>query len=404
MATREEMLGQFRELYTKHDHLGALGICRSILELNPRDALGWRNMGACYQALGQMDDAAEMFRRGLDIDPKDAYGYCYLGVLSSRKGDHQGALDLYQKALDLNANLTDAALGMASSHYQMGDLPNALYYYTQAYQNNQDNPDVARSFGVTLMRVGQLSQAVFYLKQAIEHRPDWAEAHMELGEALRLLGEDRDAVTELLKGLRIKMKPEGLVSLGRIHLKYNEPRKALAHLHQALKLGPNNAPAHHALGRCYMALKEWPEAIKHCEEAYKWDPDSLESALDLAASLVEGAGPGSLDRAYRLASAVRVKDPNQVRAFDILGWCLFKQGRHPEAFENLEKARTLIELREVREKADAPIYEHLAAVYDAMKDSMMSREMYSRALESDPSRRAEWQKRSQEVGGNNGPA
>jgi len=404
MATREELLNQFRELHAKRDYLGALGACRSILDLNPRDALGWRNMGACYLALGQEDDAREMMRRGLDIDPKDSYAHYYLGLLASRKNDHQGAIDHYQKALDCNENLTEAALGLASSYYQVGDLPNALFYYTQAYQNNQDNPDVARSFGVILMRVGQLSQAAYYLREAIERRPDWAEPHVELGEVLRLMGEDRDAVAELLKGLRIRMKPEGLVSLGRIHLKYNEPRKALAHLHQALKLGPNFAPAHHALGLCHMALAEWSEAIKHCEEAYKWDPDDLETVLDLAAALVEGGGPGSLDRGYRLASAVRVKDPNQVRAFDILGWCLFKQGRVPEAFENLEKARTLIELRESRQKADAPIYEHLAVVYDGMHDSMMSREMYSRALEADPSRREEWQKKSRRIGGNDSPA
>jgi Tfp pilus assembly protein PilF len=106
-----------------------------------------------------------------------------------------------------------------------------------------------------------------------------------------------------------------------------------------------------------------------------------------------------VDRAYRLAAAVRVIDPNQVRVYDIMGWCLFKQGKFSEALAELEKARSLMELKEVPDPAYAVVYEHLAEVFGRLRDSMMAREMFSRALVADPSRAEEWRKRAQVFGG-----
>ena len=64
-----------------------------------------------------------------------------------------------------------------------------------------------------------------------------------------------------------------------------------------------------------------------------------------------------------------------------------------------EKARTLLEVegRPVAWLAD--LYELLAKVYAAMDDSMMSREMYARAGEADPARRAQWAREAPAGGG-----
>lgn len=392
-ANREEVLARFRGQFASRDYDEALASCRRLVELDPGDAVGWRNMGAVYIAMGRDREALEVSQRALELNPKDAYVYHNLGALSSRLGAHERAILHYQRAVELAPEMAEGHVGLAGSYYQLGDYVNALYYYSQAYQNAPDNPEIVRGFGVTLMHTGQLPKAVYYLRQALELRPDWPEARMELGESLRRMGEDRDAMTELLKALRMKQRPEGLVSLGRIHLKYGEPRKALVHLQQALKLGPRYAPAHHALGLVQAAIKSWPEAVRHLENAYRYSPDDPEIALDYAWAEVE-AGK-DLDHAYRLASAVRVKDPNQPRAFDVMGWCLHRQGKYAAAREELEKARTLVELKETPAPGDAVIYEHLAETYAALKDSMMSREMFSRALELDPGRREEWQKRQQ---------
>ncbi|MEK7474607.1 MAG: tetratricopeptide repeat protein [Candidatus Coatesbacteria bacterium] len=391
--TREDLLSAFRDACTRRDYLRALQACRDMLALNGRDAMAWRNMSGIYFALGQDAEALETNRHAMDLDPKDPYAYYNFGALASRSEKYDDAIRWFNKVVELAPDIGDGYLGLATAYLKIGDTGNAVFNFSQAYQRAPENPDVARGFGLALMEIGQLPKAEYYLRQALEKYPDWAELHMELGEVLRLLGEDRDAVAELLAGLRVKHKPEGLVSLSRVHLKYKEPRKAIPHLHRALQLAPNHAPAYHVLGLALAAEKDWPGAVAQFERAYALGQDNAEYVLDLANALVN-AGV-DIERAHRLAAAVQIKDSANPRAHDVAGWCLFRLGQHQEAHQELEKARALIEVKGTRQPSDASIYEHLAEVYTAFKDGMMAREMYARAIESDPSRREEWARRGQ---------
>lgn len=394
---RDDLLAAFRDHFTRRDYLKAMQACRDLLALNGRDPVGYRNMAGVYIALGQDADAAKTIQYALELDPKDAQAWYTRGVLSSRAGRHEEALHQFEESVKLNPSQGEGYQGLAATYDKLGDGGNALFYWTRAYDMAPENGEIARGFGVALMKAGQLPKAAYYLRQALEKIPEWPEARMELGEILRRMNEDRDAVTELLRGLRMKQRPDGLVSLSRIHLKYREPRKALVHLHRALVLAPDFAAARHVLGQTHAALGEWPQAAEQFGHANRLEPDHLEIAIDLAGALAHlGADP---DRAYRLAAAVRIKDPTMARAFHVMGRCLMRQERHGEAQQELEKARTLLEMRGHPEPWAAELYEHLAQVYTALNDAMMAREMYSRALEADPARRDEWVRRAQALNG-----
>ena len=389
---REELVARFRETFARRDYLKAMQACSDLLALNPRDGVAYRNMAGVYIALGQDADAAKTVQYALEIDPKDGQAWYVRGLLSSRAGKQEEALHQFEKAIEFNPTQGEGYQGLGFTYEKLGDMGNAIYYWSRAYDTDPENAEIARGFGVTLMRAGQLAKAAHYLRHALEKQPEWPEARMELGEILRRTNEDRDAVAELLKGLRVKQRPDGLVSLSRIHLKYREPRKALVHMERAIALAPDYAPAHHVFAQAHAALGAWPLAAIHFERAYALEQDNMEYAIDLADALVHVGA--DVDRAYRLAAAVRIKDPNLARAFHVMGWCLLKQGKHPEAHEELEKARTLFEMRGAPELWAGELYEHLAQNYTAMNDAMMAREMYSRALEADPARREEWLKRA----------
>jgi len=391
--TREDLLSLFREACGARDYLKALQACRDLIALNGRDAVAWRNMAGIYFALGQDAEALETNRHAIDLDPKDPYAHYNFGAIAARQGKYDDAIRWFNKVVELAPGIGDGYLGLATTYLRTGDTGNAVFNFSQAYQRAPDNPEVARGFGLALMEIGQLPKAEYYLREALEKIPDWPEVHMELGEVLRRLGEDRSAVEELLKGLRVKHRPEGLVSLSLVHLKYKEPRKAVPHLRRALQLAPNYAPAYHVLGLALAAGRDWPGAVAQFERAYTLAPDNMDYVIDLADALVN-AGL-DVERAYRLAAAVQIKDSANPRANDVAGWCLFRLGKPKEAHQELERARALIEVKGTREPSDAVIYEHLAEVYTAFKDGMMAREMYARAIEADPSRREEWVRRGQ---------
>ncbi len=385
-GTREELLAVFREEFASRNWSGALATVHRLAQMDPRDAQAWQNMGAVYVAMGGKDSARESFKRALEIDPKNALAHYNLGVLSSQEGNHDQAILHYQKAIGVMPDMVGAFMGLASSYFQLGDNAYALYNYSQAYMRAPQDAEVARSFGVVLMKMGQYVKAAHYLEQAVQSRPDWAEPYLDYGEAMRRLGRDREAMEALVKGLRMKQRPEGLVSLAFLHLKYGEPRRAHAHLHRALALSPGLASAHRGLGLCHVSEKNWTEAIKELREAHRCDSENLETALDLASALIESGQ--ELAQAYSLASAVRMKDPDGLQALDVIGRCLIKQGRYDEAREELEAGRALMEASEQQDPLAESLYRHLAEVYMALNDSMMAAEMESMARQAKENRAA----------------
>jgi Flp pilus assembly protein TadD len=78
------------------------------LELEPRDAVLLRDLGALYENGGDVTRAEEMYRRALVVDPAYAEVHARLGWLLLRKGDKAAARVAADRALALTLNLSTA--------------------------------------------------------------------------------------------------------------------------------------------------------------------------------------------------------------------------------------------------------------------------------------------------------
>ncbi len=381
---KEELRGDFRKHFAGRRFVRAVEVCCELVESDPGDALAWRNLGAAYMALDHDDEALGVLRRAAALAPEDALTRYNIGVVLSRKGKYGEAVGHYERAVALAPDLSAGYLGLASSCYHLGDLDRALYYYSQAYMISPDNAELARSFGATLARAGRHSQAAFYFRQAIALSPGWTRPRVELGEALRREGSLKDAIRELLRALRVEKTPAGLTTLSLVYLGGGKLEKALREANAAVALSPSYAPAHRVRGLCLSRMRSWAEAIKSFEEAYRLAPDDLDAVLELAYVLAETAK--DLSRAHAMVSAVLARDPGNVRAMDVLGWCLYRQGRFQDSIRELERARRLLEAGGVASESAIDVYRHLTLVYEAVGDTSMANEMWFRTGEKSSNR------------------
>ena len=78
------------------------------IELDPNNALAYRNRGNSYNELGQNERAIEDYDKAIELDPNVAAAYNRRGISYSELGQNERAIEDYDKAIALDSNLAGA--------------------------------------------------------------------------------------------------------------------------------------------------------------------------------------------------------------------------------------------------------------------------------------------------------
>jgi tetratricopeptide (TPR) repeat protein len=94
--------------------------------------------------------------------------------------------------------------------------------------------------GVKQMQASELQAALSTFTDIVQRKPEFAEGWNKRATVLFLLGEDEKSLSDCDEVLRRNPKHFGALSgAGQIHLKLDQPQKALDFLQRALEINPN---------------------------------------------------------------------------------------------------------------------------------------------------------------------
>ncbi len=159
--TIDELFQQGNTAQGAGNYVQAENIWRKVIQLNPKDADAYTNLGNALSDQGKLDEAIAAYRQALQLNPKYAYAYTNLGVALSDQGKLEEAIAAYRQALSLPENKSGIP---ASAH-------------TLAHNN----------LGFVLQQQGKLEEAIAEYKKAIALDPNYVIAQNNLKEAERLL-------------------------------------------------------------------------------------------------------------------------------------------------------------------------------------------------------------------------
>ena len=172
------------------------------LQINPRSALAYNNLGWTLAQQGQLDTAIAYYTQALRLKPAMREAHYNLGDALATKGKLEEAISHYTFVLQLKPTWAEVHNNLGAALLRQGQLDKALEHYTQARRLKSGWALPTNNLGEAMVRQGKLDEAIAWFSQAIQEKPSIPEAPYNLGGALSLQGRFTEAIAAYREALR----------------------------------------------------------------------------------------------------------------------------------------------------------------------------------------------------------
>jgi serine/threonine-protein kinase len=235
----------------------AIRVLKKAVERHPADYWINHDLGvACFKVNpAEADDAVRYLSAAAALRPQNSEIWVCLGYALRLKGRLDDAVDVYRKGIDLDPKSAIARSNLAITLFDRGDVDEATAVMQKAVELDPKNVGLHRNLSFLKLRTQKLEEPVAKYRRMIELKPNSAADHWELGRALLRRGKSDEALESFRDAVRLDGKHVGqaIYSLADQLKARGDVDGALAWYRKAVELEPENVEANINLG---VALKE----------------------------------------------------------------------------------------------------------------------------------------------------
>ena len=287
--------------------------CRQVIRIDPQFAEAYFQLGMVHVQKKQWEAAEKAFGQAIRIRPQMGHAHYQLGLLYFRQGKQEEAakeialsqqlnksleqLRKQQLNLMLNTDKAPVLSNLGRQYLNEKKYEAAIREYKKALWHNPNLAEAHNGIGYAYTMQGQLEKAIQAQQMAIQLKPQMAEAYAGMGlirlkrvEVSQSEGDYELAFSAYRKATELKPEfPEALLNLGNIATKLSRLEVAEKAYKTLLSLRSNHAHAqlgeiplsriHLNLGKIYLRQENFPQAMRHCQEALKQKTGSRRSVL-----------------------------------------------------------------------------------------------------------------------------
>lgn len=349
----------------------AIEAFRKVLEIDPRYAPAYFNLGLLYGYKGDSDQALGMYRRGLKIEPLDLSGnhnYAYLLLRSQKyeeavvplrrlKAANKSDLSIRSSLVEClvkSGRKTDAKtetleflsipgagekekFDLAGVLFENGDLDSAQLILEHMVASSPESAEARGKLGLVLSKKDEFEKAARELRMAAHLAPDSAEYAMGYAEVLLLWGQSPTAL-QFLTGIkdRFGTLPEFQYKLALAYYSLNQFPQSISVLEDLGRQHPEYDLVQFFLGNSYMAAGDLEAAEIRYRKAIELNPTRSGNYSPLA-QLLRKRGGNSIDEAITFLQTALKLDPTDIQTKLELALCYEGKRRLPESQALLEQ-------------------------------------------------------------------
>ena len=294
----QELYVQARAAAAAGDLPEAIAKYESLLQIAPRLAAAYNNLGALYLRQREFQKAASTLEKGLKLDPKMTSATALLGIAEYEMTDYSNARKHLEAALRANPKDDNAELFLANNLIKMDELEGAIHHLELISARQPKNQEVLYLLGKVHMKLSE--EALAKLNQ-IDPNSVWV--HEVSGEIMESMKNYEGALVEYKK---------------------------------AVEIAPDQANAHFLLGNAYWSLARWSDAASEFKTAIASDPGNCDAHWKIGNALLEQHGDA--EEALKSVTQALTICPGLVQARVDRARALVRLDRNEEALKELRAA------------------------------------------------------------------
>jgi predicted CXXCH cytochrome family protein len=241
---------------------------QDALRRSPDWILALRKLAAAQEAAGHSAAAVASLQRALQLTPRNASIWNELGQMYLRRQKVSDAVPALQKALQLDADIPEAHNSLGILLAQAHD-PRAESAFRNAIQLQPEYVEARANLASMLTG----AQSAFEYERALQIQPADVPARLGYAEALRGLHRLDDAERQLRTAVELDpQSPDAHYQLGSLLEEQSRQEEAFAEYTAAVRVRPDFAQAHLALANLLIRRGEIEAAASHLRDAAK-SPD-----------------------------------------------------------------------------------------------------------------------------------
>ena len=340
----------------------ALQELQGVVTRAPDNPVARFNLGRAHAALGQDEQARQMYQKAIELRPDYVMARLALAQLQVRRSEFDAALKAAQQILaidrgNVNARLIESAALMGQRKYGdsralLGDMlkanptsPDVLFQlgvvslaenkykeaeesFRKAYELNPANSRGLLGMVETQMAQNKPDEAIKILGGEAAKNPTRLDLQVQLGNLAVRAGKYDVAIQyfqKVLDSLDKNNKARGdlYLRIGETYRRKGDQSNAILALQKAREIEPGNLLVVSTLALALDSANRWSEASQAYDAALKLAPNSY-VVLNNKAFLMAEHG-GDLDMALTLAQQAKRLNPNLDEVSDTLGWIYMKK-------------------------------------------------------------------------------
>jgi tetratricopeptide (TPR) repeat protein len=287
-----------------------------------------------YEAMGQFDTAAFIYKQLVNEDPSRARAHWSLARYYLTKGDIPRAVSHLEQTAKHWPKHLGSRYNMAVLKIQEGSLQEAGKWLAECYRINRADAGVLEQLGLLFEKKGSLPEAVRYWQKAVAVSKDAPIAKEKLArytiqslDGLMDSNQFDKALAQITSyGKTVEKDPQLLFRRGVIYRNLAQYEKAVRDLKALRKLAGENGPASRELGICYANQKLLDPAGASFRKAVELEPQNglnyawLAFILESKGKLVESRDtwkraiqyltqPDEIERARRRLASLEKRVP-----------------------------------------------------------------------------------------------
>jgi tetratricopeptide (TPR) repeat protein len=249
------------------------------------------------QSQGDLATAVAKYQKILQIAPRLAAAYNNLGMLYLQQHDLPQAVDVLEKGLKIDPNVVATSALLGSAQFSMGQYREARPHLEAAIRGNPKDDFARRLLARDLISLKDYEGAVVQLRTIVTHEPKDQDAWYLLGKTYLQLSESA-------LGKVNEIDPNSALSqeiAGEVMQSMGNSDGALGAYKKAVEIAPQEPGTHEHLADEYWSLGKWESARDEFQAELANDPNNCQARWKMANSLL--SMHGAPDEALKELSA-----------------------------------------------------------------------------------------------------